>query len=259
MTARIAVGQAPFSADVERNVATARGLRAAANAEGADLLLLSELFLSGYRVEGLDGGRAVTLDDPRLAPLAEDDSPTELLVGAAVEGPGGLRNAVLRFRAGHAPEIAYTKLHLWESERGPFVAGESLSVIEAGGLRIGLGICYDAGFPEFSRAYAHAGVDLIAFASAFLVGEEAHRYDVYHPARALESGCYVVVSDAAGIDDGDRFYGHSRIFDPRGRVLADLGSSGELALVDVSPSEVAATRAALPYLDHLQTAYRAHP
>lgn len=256
--ARIAVGQAPFSADVDTNVATARDLRAAASAEGADLLVLSELFLSGYRVAGIDGDRTLTLDDPRLAPLVDDGSPTELLVGAAVDRPGGRRNAVLRFRAGDAPEVAYAKLHLWESERGPFTAGHDLSVIEVAGLRVGLGVCYDAGFPEFSRAYAHAGVDLIVFSSAFLVGEEADRYDIYHLARALESGCFVVVSDAAGSDGDDRFYGHSRIVDPRGRVRADLGETGALAWVDVSPADVRATRSALPYLDHLLPAYRAH-
>lgn len=259
MTARIAVGQAPFSADLEGNVATARELRAAASAEGADLLVLSELFLPGYRVADLDWPRTVTLDDPRLAPLVEDNSPTELLVGAAVDGPTGRGNVILRFRAGHAPEVAYTKVHLWESERGPFVAGDALSVIEVAGLRVGLGICYDAGFPEFSRAYARAGVDLIAFASAFLVGDEAHRYDIYHPARALESGCFVAVADAAGADGDDVFSGHSRLIDPRGRVLADLGENGRLAWVDVSPADVIATRSALPYLDHLQPAYRAHP
>ena len=252
------MGQAPFSDDVAHNVAVARELRAAAATDGAALLVLSELFLPGYRVDGLADGRAVTLDDPRLAPLIDDDCPTELLVGAAVASSEGLANAVLRFRPGHAAEVAYVKLHLWESERGPFVAGDALSVIEVAGIRVGLGICYDAGFPEFSRAYARAGVDLIAFSSAFLVGEEAHRYDIYHPARALESGCYVLVSDAAG-DDGDLFYGHSRLFDPRGRVLADLGASGRIAYADVSPAEVATTRAALPYLDHLQPAYRAHP
>ncbi len=258
MTARIAVGQAPFSTDVERNVATALDLRAAASAEGADVLVLSELFLSGYRVDGLDEGRTVTLDDPRLAPLIDDDGTTELLVGAAVETPAGRQNAILRFRAGRAPEVAYAKLHLWESERGPFVAGADLSIVEAAGLRLGLGICYDAGFPEFSRAYAVAGVDVIVFSSAFLVGDEAHRYDIYHPARALESGCYVVVSDAAGSDGADRFYGRSRIVDPRGRVVVDLGETTPLGWIDVSAAEVAATRSALPYLDHLHPAYRAH-
>jgi len=257
VTARVAVAQAAFGTDVAANVANAVRLRAAADAAGADLLVLSELFLPGYRLGGMDGDRIVTLDDPRLAPLAERTSRTEVLVGAAVSTPAGLVNGILRFRSGHPAELAYAKMHLWEGERVGFVAGDALALVEIAGLRVGLGVCYDAGFPEFSRAYARAGVDLIAFSSAFLEGEEGRRYEIYHAARALESGCYVVVSDAAGADGDSVFYGGSRVFDPAGRLLADLGADGELAIVDVSPETVAAARSELPYLAHLHPTYHA--
>lgn len=257
MTTRVAVGQAAFSTDIATNVENAVRLRDAADAAGADLLVLSELFLPGYRLAGMGGDRVVALDDPRLAPLVDSTSRTEVLVGAAVSTPAGLVNGILRFGPGRPAELAYAKMHLWEGERVDFVAGDALAIVEVAGLRIGLGVCYDAGFPEFSRAYARAGVDLIAFSSAFLEGEEGHRYEIYHAARALESGCYVVVSDAAGADGDDVFYGGSRILDPVGRLLADLGADGELAVVDVSPETVAATRATLPYLDHLYPIYHA--
>lgn len=264
MTVRIAIGQAAFGTDVAANVATVVRLRAAASAAGADLLVLSELFLPGYRMAGMSDERVVALDDPRLAPLTDGSSRTELLVGAAVSTPAGLVNGILRFAASGGVELAYAKLHLWEDERASFVAGQDLAIVEVAGLRVGLGVCYDAGFPEFSRAYARAGVDLIAFSSAFFTGEQGDRYDIYHPARALESGCYVAVSDAAGADGATTFYGHSRVFDPTGRLLADLGpgtgaiaDAGEIAVVDVSPETVAATRASLPYLDHLYPTYHA--
>jgi predicted amidohydrolase len=241
---RLAVGQPPTRDAVEDNVAAAATLVRAAREEGAQLLLLPELQLSGYRLEAIaaDAQRwAVTLDDSRLAPLVEEVSAcgVSVVLGAAVQdaATGALRNAMLWFSADGAVQHVYSKVHLWTAERRVFTPGERQAVVDFRGVRLGIGICYDAGFPEFVRSYARAKVDGVLFGSAFAVGDEQHRYGIYHPARALENGIYVAVANCVGAIGVTEYFGRSQIFDRQGRCVLDVASNEQLGVADLTVEE----------------------
>jgi predicted amidohydrolase len=241
---RLAVGQPPTRNRLEDNVAAACSLVREAKAQDAQLLLLSELFLSGYhpRAIAADPQRlAVTLDDPRLSPLMEAvrTRGVPVALGAALRhtGTGELRNAMLWFRADGTVQHVYSKIHLWKSEHAVFTPGDRQSIVEFGGLRLGIGICYDAGFPEFVRSYARAKADAVLFGSAFAVGDEQHRYGIYHPSRALENGIYVAVANGIGVVDSREYFGHSQIFDRQGRLLLDVEPSSQLGVADLTSDE----------------------
>jgi 5-aminopentanamidase len=238
---RLAVGQPTTRNLLEDNVAAACSLVREAKAQDAQLLLLSELFLSGYcpRAIAADPQRlAVTLDDPRLSPLVEAVRAcgVPVALGAALRdtGTGELRNAMLWFRADGAVQHVYSKIHLWTAERPVFTPGDRQAVVDFGGLRLGIGICYDAGFPEFVRSYARAKADAVLFGSAFAVGDEQHRYGIYHPSRALENGIYVAVANCMGVVDSREYFGHSQVFDRQGRRLLDLEPSVQLGVADLA-------------------------
>jgi predicted amidohydrolase len=229
---------------MEDNVAAACVLVREAKAQDAELLLLSELFLSGYRPGAVaaDPQRlAVTLDDPRLSPLvaAVRACGVSVALGAALRDTdtGELRNAMLWFRADGSVQHVYSKVHLWTSERTVFTPGDRQGIVVFGGLRLGIGICYDAGFPEFVRSYARAKADAVLFGSAFAVGDEQHRYGVYHPSRALENGIYVAVANCIGVVDSREYFGHSQIYDRQGRLLLDVESSAQLGVADLRAEE----------------------
>jgi len=59
--------------------------------------------------------------------------------------------------------LTYRKRHLVRTieEHHVFVPGTELPVVEAGGMRVALVICWDLGFPEVAREAALAGADLI--------------------------------------------------------------------------------------------------
>lgn len=238
---RLAVGQPPARDQVEDNVAAACVLVREARAQGAQLLLLSELFLSGYRPGAIadDPQRlAVTLNDPRLAPLVEAVQATGLPValGAALQdaSTGQLHNAMLWLRADGTVQHVYSKMHLWTAELPVFTPGDRQAIVDLGGIRLGIGICYDAGFPEFVRAYGRAKVDAVLFGSAFAVGDEQHRYGIYHASRALENGVYVAVANCIGIIDSREYFGQSQVFDRQGRRLLELESSVQLGVADLT-------------------------
>jgi predicted amidohydrolase len=238
---RLAVGQPTTRNRLEDNVAAACSLVCEAKAQDAHLLLLSELFLSGYCPIAIaaDPQRlAVTLDDPRLSPLVEAvvACGVPVALGAALRdtGTGEVRNAMLWFRADGRVQHVYSKIHLWTAERPVFTPGDRQAVVDFGGLRLGIGICYDAGFPEFVRSYARAKADAVLFGSAFAVGDEQHRYGIYHPSRALENGIYVAVANCMGVVDSREYFGHSQVFDRQGRRLLDLEPSVQLGVADLA-------------------------
>lgn len=251
---KVSVGQAASGPDVDLNVAEAVRLVHLAGDQHSDLVVLPELFLSSYdpQVIAADPTRwGMGADDPRLTPLCEAcrNRRVAAVVGAPVVDEGSLRNGVLVISQTGRVEVGYTKVHLWSGEASAFTAGSTLQTVEVGGVRVGLGICYDAGFPEFVRAYARADVDLVVFSSAFADGEEEHRYDIYHAARALENGVYVAVANGLGPAGGQTLVGRSQIFDPQGHLLVDAGGVPGVVTWDVSSEAAASLR--LPYLSDL--------
>jgi predicted amidohydrolase len=252
---RLAVGQPVIRHTVEDNVAAATDLVAQAHVQDARLLLLPELFLSGYRPEAVGAQPerwGVTLDDSRLQPLrrAVETTGVAVALGAALRRGDELHNAVLWFRANGTVEHVYSKIHLWTSERAVFTPGDRQAIIDCDGLYLGIGICYDAGFPEFVRSYARAGVDAVLFSSAFAVGPERYRYDVYHRARALENGVHVAVANCVGTIGAVEFFGHSQLFDRQGRCDLDVPPTDQLGVAELVAGQDAAEL--VPYLEHLR-------
>ena len=62
----------------------------------------------------------------------------------------------------------YRKFHLWGKESDFFTPGNQYSLLEVNGWKIGIGICADAGFPEFSRSLALLGADILVYISAWV-------------------------------------------------------------------------------------------
>jgi predicted amidohydrolase len=76
------------------------------------------------------------------------------------------------------------------------------SIIEYGGLRIGILICYDVEFPENVRRLALAGAHLIAVPTALPATDQAGliaRKMV--PVRAFENQLFIAYANHCGADD----------------------------------------------------------
>lgn len=255
--ARIAVAQAPsVPGRLDANVERAVGLIAAGAGAGAGLVVLPELFLSGYdpRAIAAEPDRhVVAAGDPRCLRLARAcaEHRAAAIVGGAFRIPAGVVNAALVISAEGKPVHLYRKVHLWGEERRAFVPGSRPTVVDIAGLRVGMSICFDAGFPEHMRALALAGVDLIACPAAFAAGEERRRYELYYPMRALENTVYVAVSNAVGDQGGLEMFGESFLFGPRGSEIARVRSEVGIATALVDNSEIERARDDLPYLREL--------
>lgn len=246
---KVAVAQlASVAGDVGTNVATA--VEAVSRAEGAELLVLPELFLTGYTLPPA----VVTPDDPRLAPLQEaaQAARTVVLAGAAVVGQPRPRLATLAF-GGDRVRHVYDKQHLSGGEQDCFAPGEAGAVLALAAGDVALATCYDTCFPEHGRAAADAGAVLYAASIAYYLGSE-HRRDLYTRARALDNGFFVAVGALVGPCGDAEFCGGAAIHDPEGRTLVAVpdGEQG-VAVADLDLALVASTRALHPMLAERRT------
>ncbi len=130
--------------------------------------------------------------------------------------------------------------------------GEVGHPIHAAGIKIGLGVCYDLRFPEFSTALRRRGAHLLTYPSAFTVATGMAHWEVLLRARAVETQCYVVAAAQAGKHNQKRAsYGHSIIIDPWGTVLAQCGGEGEdVAVAPLDLKYLEGIRTSMPVMQH---------
>jgi predicted amidohydrolase len=207
------------SHDVAANVLThAATVRSAA----ARVVVFPELSLTGYELDA----PAITVDDPRLAPLLEACAETGslALVGAPVRGEAGREHIAMLAVDGTGATVAYLKMWLGGAEPDRFSPGREPAVLEVDGWRLGLAICRDTGVPGHASDTAALGIDAYVAAvlesaeDAAVPGERARRI-------AADHRVWVAVASFAGSTGGGyaRAAGCSGIWTSDGVVIAQAG------------------------------------
>jgi len=240
----VAVAQlAAVGADPAANAARAA---AAIRVADARVVVLPELFLSGYDLAALAADPALDLSgahDVRLDPIRAACAATGVVavVCASLCRDGRRTIAVVVVGDDGRVSHAYDKQHVWSTEREVFEAGTHGAVVSVDGWPLGLGVCYDGCFPEHAREAAVAGAWAYLVPAAYVVGSE-HRRDLYYAARALDNGLYVAVAGLTGPCGDDTFSGGSAVYDPEGRRLAGVADGEGVAVVELDASVVHRTR-----------------
>jgi 5-aminopentanamidase len=232
---RVAAAQAEsVPGDVAANVATAVSLVSAAADAGAQVVVLPELFLTGYDEAAWTHDASLALD-----PLTGSGHPAEVIaplaavararsvvvvVGAAVRRALDESTlSVLVVDAQGEVSAPYDKQHLSGPERDFFTAGDHGATIVVDGWDLALGVCYDGCFPEHALSATAGGASAYLVPAAYYAGSE-HRRDVYYAARALDNGIYVVFAGLTGRCGAGSFSGGSAVYDPEGRPVARVGA-----------------------------------
>ena len=216
-TIRFAVAQLnPTVGDIEGNLRLARSARTEAAAAGADLLVLSELFIAGYPPEDLvlkpafqDACRAAV---EALAADTADGGPG-VVVGSPWPEGGKVYNAAILLDEGRVQGVRY-KVEL--PNYGVF---DELRVFEPGplpgplgfrGLRLGLPICEDIWFEQVCECLAETGAEILVVpnGSPYWQGKAEVREQVA-VARVVETGLPMVYVNQCGGQDELVFDGGS--------------------------------------------------
>lgn len=240
--------------NVESNLAKAKKLIDKAIKKEAKVIVLPELFNTGYRVEENDSNLSETLYGNTIKWMHKIAETYDIVLIAAIiekiEVEGVFYDtAVIVDKTGLINK--YRKVYLWDQENTRFKKGDEYYVENNGEIKIGLQICYEIGFPEGARLLALQGANILVYPSAF--GKKRfYAWDIASRARALENGCYLIASNRIGIEKNEtEFGGRSRIVSPRGEVLQELGGEEGVIVSEIDLESVIKQRLEIPYLRDL--------
>ncbi len=213
---KLAIAQLnPVVGDIAGNLALARRSIAEPAAREADLVVFTELFISGYPPEDLVLRPAFVeacRDAIEALAASTADGPA-IVIGSPWMANGRLHNSVMLLQNGEIAAVRH-KLDLPNygvfDEKRVFAAGESVEPISFKGFRLGLPICEDLWSPEICRRFGTAGADVLIsiHGSPFWRGKQARRAEVAQEAAAA-SGCPVVYANMVGGQDELVFDGAS--------------------------------------------------
>jgi predicted amidohydrolase len=204
----------------------------AAAEEGAVLLLLPELFLGGYYLQGVRGW-ALAVDAPAIkeACAAAKDAGVALVFGfPEIDGERVFNSAMAVSREGEVLQ-SYRKTHLFgEAENTIFSAGDRLGPIfplplpGGGAVQCALAICYDVEFPEVVRELALQGCELVLCVTANMFPYQFVNTNVV-PVRAYENSVAIAYCNYGNFvsDEGIHFCGLSSVCDADGEKVLEFG------------------------------------
>ncbi|MCB9380970.1 MAG: carbon-nitrogen family hydrolase [Acidimicrobiaceae bacterium] len=225
----------------------------AAAAGGAQLVLLTETFSTGFAVDDPD------LGEPEGGPSSQFLQAQATQHGVWVGGscpeipagsdPADRRPANSFVLAGpDGSVVRYHKIHpfTFGGEDRHFRPGGPFVQVEIEGVRIALFVCYDLRFADEFWELATT-TDLYLVPANWPEPRRLHWMALLQ-ARAIENQAYVVGCNRVGEGGGLKYVGDSRIIDPLGELLA-TGSQGETILfADIDPAVVADVRARFQFL-----------
>lgn len=118
-------------------------------------------------------------------------------------------------------------------EQGYYAPGDrGAPVYDTAVGKVGVAICYDRHYPEYLRALALGGADLVVVPQAGAVGEWPDGlYEAEMRVAAFHNGFYVALCNRVGAEERLVFAGESFVCDPSGVVVARAGAGSEEILV----------------------------
>ncbi|MCM2249623.1 MAG: N-carbamoylputrescine amidase [Geothrix sp.] len=264
-TVRVAATQCAFTASLEENVARVEALVRQAAAQGAQVILPSELFEGPYfcreeKDEFFDWAKPLE-GHPTIArfqkvakelgvviPVSffEKDGPHHYNSLAMVDADGSVLGV---YRKSHIPDgpgyeekfyfrPGNTGFKVWDTRFG----------------RIGVGICWDQWYPECARAMMLLGAEVLMYPTA--IGTEPENpgldtKDLWQRAmigHAVSNVVPVLASNRIGTEGDQTFYGHSFISDHRGDKVAELGRAASgVITADLDLDEIRRNRASFGF------------
>jgi predicted amidohydrolase len=228
--------------NVEANVSKAVKLIKMAADKGANIVCLPELFATGYNLNILKEKMtdlSIKYYDYTFKSMSKAAKDNNLYVlasfGEIREVPGIVYNSTIVFDDRGNKIGSFAKSHLWALDRLYFREGSDYPIFNTKYGKIGIMICYDAGFPEAARSLCLGGAEIIFIPAAWRI-QDVDMWDLNVSQRALENILFTVGVNRVGKEDDLHLFGKSKICNPRGKVVCELPMDEEL--VEVFPIDL---------------------
>jgi N-carbamoylputrescine amidase len=251
MNVTVAATQFACSDSREENLATAERLIRSAAAQGANIVLIQELFETHYfckdhTPDNFSIARSIE-ESPAVKRFQQLARELNVVLPASVYEKAGnaFYNSVAIIDADRSLLGTYRKAHIPESpgyhEKFYFSPGDTgFKVWPTRFGTIGVAICWDQWFPESARAMALMGAELLFYPTA--IGAEPQDLSIDsrdHWQRAMQGHAAsnimpVIASNRVGTERGERwtvtYYGPSFIADHTGAIVSQADRTSEAIL-----------------------------
>ena len=236
---RVAIAQLnPTMGDLAGNLALVRKARAEAAAQHADLVVTTELVMTGYPPEDLVLRQAFQDDAAQaVKDLASDtrDAGPAIIVGVPWRADGRLHNAALLLADGDvAAQVNKFDLPNYGvfDEKRVFTPGSVPVPVEWRGHRLGVMICEDMWTPVPAKALASAGAEqLIVINGSPYEHDKSDERLALARERVRETGLPLIYANQIGGQDEIVFDGASFVVNADGAVATRLSSWREAVAV----------------------------
>jgi predicted amidohydrolase len=229
------------------NLLKAVSMAEQAISEGARLIILPEVFSTGFCYERMEAS-AETITGQTVSTLLDLSLKHDCVIVTSIieKGSAGrYHNLGLCIESG---EITgkYRKTHPFKRERQYFSPGDEISPIRLRNhdLVIGLEICYELRFPEVARRLSLSGSDILITIAEF----PNPRHNIWRTlamARAIENQIPHIACNRTGESGETSFFGGSVIVSASGEILQEAGEEECILLQVIDTGETADVRDAI--------------
>jgi predicted amidohydrolase len=235
--------------DRDANFARLAPMIAAAASDGARLVVLTEMFSTGFSMdvdrvaESRDGASASFLG-------AQAREHGVWVCGSLPERPDAAARPFnqLVLAAPDGSTHRYAKIHPfgYGAEPDHYAAGDAFLTVSVEGVRCSFFVCYDLRFADEFWPLA-SGTDCYVVVANWPRQRRAH-WSALLRARAIENQAFVVGVNRVGVGDRLTYVGDSVILDPLGEPVATAGDGECVIIADVDPDRVRSVREKYPFL-----------
>ncbi len=235
--------------DPDATRANLRPMIADAAAQGAELIVLSEMYATGFsmnpdRIAEEEGGPN---EQFLLEQAAEHGA--HLAASIAQRGPDGRyrNNAVVAAPDGNVV-ARYAKIHpfSYAGEHERYAAGTQFVTVPIGDLRVSLFVCYDLRFAD--EFWALAGDTDLYLVPANWPQPRHEHWRALLRARAIENQAYVLGVNRVGVAKDLPHVGGSALIDPMGQAIFEGDATAGVLVGAADPAAVQQIRTVFPFL-----------
>lgn len=259
-TLTVAQVQMRVTRDKAENIAAACRLIRRAAEQGAEFVMLPEMFCCPYengafRPYGEEqGGPAQRALSALAAELGT------WIVGGSVPELEGNRvyNTSFVYDSAGRQVARHRKMHLFDisveggqtfRESDTLSPGGEITVFDTPWGKMGLCICFDLRFEELARLMALRGARVIFVPAAFNMTTGPAHWELLFRQRAVDNQLFTVgTSPARSESETYVAWGHSIVCDPWGSVLHQCGAEEEISITSLDLHRVESVRRQLPIL-----------
>jgi N-carbamoylputrescine amidase len=247
---RIALIQQPASTAKTQNIVRALLALERAAAEGAKLVCFAELAFERFYPQIPREEHAEVSVEPVPGPTTEAFAEKARELGVVVvinlyEDDGGRRYDCSPVIDADGTLLGKTRMvHITDypcfHEKGYYAPGDTGAPVYATRVGpVGVAICYDRHYPEYMRALAVRGAQIVVVPQAGAVGEWPEGlYEAEMRVAAFQNGYFAALCNRIGREERLHFAGESFVCTPEGRVLARAGSGEEILFADLDLDQV---------------------